>query len=240
MLVAYLILAFFITGFGAIFLGFADYSLIIIFGIINMCIAYFYFKIESLRSIFIGFLISSAGLVFSYLLWMPISNFNFADDIIILGIISNAIFQTLSWLLVEKLIVKRNYIKTTALFTSMLLMTVISFNMHDFWKFEKYYNWNKRKVIIIQTTDSKTGQLLIGDSIELSTKRQRLYGLMGDIPIKKTITDANGLSEFEIYLGTDYRGTIWRTKEYLDLFAIIPSEIREKDTIRIKTTANNE
>jgi hypothetical protein len=234
LLIAYLVLAFFITGFGAMFMGIADYALIITFGIINMCIAHFYFKIESLRSIFIGFLISSFGLIASYLLWMPISNLNIADDLIIIGFISNAIFQTLSWLLVEKYIIKRNTIKTLTLFGTMIFTLFISFNLYDFWQFEKYYNWNEKKKIIIKLTDSKTGDIIVGDSIKLSTERQPLYGLMMVSSLKETITDKNGLSEFEVYFGNQYRGRIWRYGEYFDFFEINSNKIFENDTIEIK------
>lgn len=236
-------------------MGFADYALIIFFGAINTLIAYFYFKIGFsksiyngfsksvfigfLRSVFIGFLISSAGLVFSYLLWIPISNFNFSVDLIILGIISNVIFQTLSWLLVEEFIVKRNYIKTIPLFVSMTFVTFISFNLNDYWKFEKYYNWNKRKNIIIEVTNSETGKFIVGDSIELSAERERLYGLRSYPPIKKTITDENGISQFEIYLNNEHQGRIWRKGKYYDYFEINPKKIIEVDTLKVKTTANN-
>ena len=215
-------------------MGIADYPMIIIFGVINMCIAHFYFKIESLKSIFIGFLIASLGLIASYLIWIPISNLNLADDLIIIGFISNATFQTLSWLLVEKFIVKRDIIKTLTLFGTMIFSLFISFNLYDIWKFEKYYNWNEKKKIIVKLTDSKTGEIRVGDSIKLSTERQPLYGIMMVSTLKETITDKNGLSEFEVYFGNKYRGRIWRNGEYLDFFEINSKKIIENDTIEIK------
>ena len=219
-------------------MGIADYALVITFGVINMCIANFYFKIEPLRSIFIGFLISSIGLILSYFLWIPLSNLNFADDIIILGFVSNAIFQILSWLFVEKYIVKKKKIKTIALFLSMVIALLVSFNIYDFWKFEKYYNWNDKKQISIRATDS-TGELIIGDSIQLTTERQPLYGLMAGSTIKNTTTDDNGISEFEVYLGNRHRGRIWKNGKLGYYFEISKDDLIENDTIEIKTTANN-
>jgi hypothetical protein len=237
MLTTYLVLAFFITGLGAMFMGIADYALVITFGVINMCVANFYFKIEPLRSIFIGFLISAVGLILSYMLWMPISNLNIADDIIILGFISNAVFQALTWMFVEKYIVRKNRIKTFALFLSMVIVILVSFNLYDFWKFEKYYNWNEKKQISIKATDS-TGELIVGDSIRLTTERQPLYGLIAGSLIKKTITDKNGISEFELYLGNKHRGRIWKNGKLGYYFEISKDELFENDTIEIKTTAN--
>ena len=237
-LIGYVVLAFLTTGIGAMIMGIADYALIAVFGLINMCIAHFYFKIESLRSIFIGFLISSSGLVFSYLIWIPISNFNLAGDIIILGILSNAIFQTLSWVIVERRIVKRNGIKTIALFLSVLFVTIIACNLYDFWKFEEYYNWNETKKIVIKIADSKTGNAVVGDSIRLTADRQPLFGLMARSKIGETVTDKNGLSEFKVYIGNEYQGRIWRNNEHFDFFEVRSNEIAKKDTIEIKTTAN--
>src|SRR5690606_29936268 len=101
------------------------------------------------------------------------------------------------------------------------------------------YNWNKRKKIVIELTNSKTGELIVGDSIQISVERRRLYGLNGYPPIKKTTTDENGLSQFEIYLNNEYRGRIWRKGEYFDYFEINPKKIIEIDTLKVKTTANN-
>ena len=235
----YIVLAFFITGIGAMFMGIADYALIAVFGVINMCIAHFYFKIESLRSIFIGFLIASASLIFSYLIWIPISNFNFADNVIIIGFLSNAVFQTFSWLYVEKLILKLNKIKTISLFLTVSLFTLIACNLYDFWKFEKYYNWNETKRIAIKIIDSKTGKAVVGDSIKLTADRQPLYGIMAGSKIGETITDKNGLSEFKVFLGNEHQGRIWRKNEYFDYFVVSSVELAQKDTIEIKTTANN-
>lgn len=238
MLIAYLVLAFFITGLGAMFMGIADYALVITFGVINICIANLYFKIKPLRSILVGFLISAIGLILSYILWIPISNLNVADDIIILGLISNAIFQTLSWWLVDKYFVRKDRIKTVALFLSTAITIIISFNLHDFWKFERYYNWNEKKEITLKVIDAKTGKLIVGDSIGLSAERQPLYGLMTGSIIKNTTTDENGISGFEVYLGKKHIGRIWRNGKYFDYFEINSNDLIENDTIEIKTTAN--
>jgi hypothetical protein len=237
-LIGYVVMAFLTTGIGAMIMGTADYVLIVVFGLINMCIAHFYFKIESLRSIFIGFLISSSSLVFSYLIWIPISNFNLSDNIIILGILNNAIFQTFSWVIVERQIGKRNKIKTKTLFLSVLSVTIIACNLYDFWKFEEYYNWNETKKIAIKITDSKTGKAVIGDSIRLTADRQSLFGLMATSKIGETVTDKNGLSEFKVYFGNEYQGRIWRNNGHFDFFEVSSNDITKKDTIEIKTTAN--
>ena len=118
----------------------------------------------------------------------------------------------------------------------------MSFNLHDFWKFENYYNWNEKKEIIIRVTDSITGMPFAGDSIELSIERQPLYGIMASSTIKKTITDKNGNSKFEVYIGHRHLGDIWRNKKYsdfFDYFEIAPEQIVKNDTIEIKTTATN-
>lgn len=238
MLIAYLVIAFFVTGLGAMFMGAADFALVIIFGVINTFIAKFYFKIDLLKSIFTGFLISSLGLVVSYLLWMPISNLTFSDDLIISGFISNGIFQTFSWLLVNKFIVKKSRIIAILIFLFMGLGIFASFSLYDYWKFEKYYNWNEKKRISIKVSDSITKGLIIGDSIQLTVERQPLYGLMTGSLIKKTITDENGISQFEVYLGNRHLGRIWRNDNLGDYFEISKDDLIENDTIEIKTTAN--
>lgn len=236
LLLFYILCVYLITGFGAIFLGITDKVLVLVLGILNSVIASVFFDIKPVHNLAFGFLISSIGLVLSYLLWMPISNFNFSGNLIIAPIIINVLFQTFSWKILENLLSKKRRIDPLVLSIMTVVLLVLAFNFWDYWKFEKLYNWNKKKKITIKIVDSKNGTPVAGDSIRMTVRRQPLYGIMVDSEVRKSVIDKNGTSEFELYLGSEHNIMVWRNNGIRNYFELTSKEIDENDTIEIKTT----
>lgn len=151
----------------------------------------------------------------------------------------NAATQTIGWKLVERFFFNKTKINLIPISVFTILSVVFSFNLYEYWKFEKYYNWNEKKRIVLKIIDSKTGESIKGDSIRLSAKRPLLYGLPGGSTMGKTITDKNGISEFMVYPKDNLEGRIWENNEFpYDFFEITHQELNKSDTIKIKTTAN--
>ena len=239
LLTFYLVCIFLLTGIGAMILGFADYPIIINFGIINILIADIYFKIKSLEGLILGFLISGVGLISSYLFWFLISNFQFSLDLIILPMVVNAITQTVCWKIVEAKWIKINNYRVLgiAVFTSIVLF--LSFNISDYWIYEKYYNGKNKTSFKIKIVDTNNEESIVGDTIELRTKKQPLYGIMRFPLLSKQTTDLNGIAIFEVYKGNTYRGSIRKKDGSSDFFIVESEDIKENKTLEIKTTANN-
>ena len=136
--VLYLILLVPITYFGALFFGLADFAIVVIFGLLNTYISNTYFKTENWKSLSIGFLISSVGLTMSYILFVPFMNSSF----FIAPLLLNAATQTIGWKLVERFFFNKTKINLIPISVFTILSVVFSFNLYEYWKFEKYYNWN--------------------------------------------------------------------------------------------------
>ncbi len=221
-----------VTGFGALFLGFADYVLIIFFGIVNSFISGIFFKTPFFKSLIIGFLVSSSGLIFSYLLWIPFSNHNFSDYIFMLAICINAIVQATAWIFVKSSLIHTTRLKTVLLFSTTLLMVLISFHMWEYWRYEKYYNNHNKVSLQVKFIDSETGQALIGDSVTWSTQKQPLYGIM-HTNSGSYIPDEKGTVTFKIFKGNNYWGDIYIQNRRTNIFDIEPKHIIENETIEI-------
>ncbi len=175
------------------------------------------------------------GLIMSYILFVPFINSSF----FIAPLLLNAATQTISWKLVERYFFNKTKIHLIPISVGTMILVFFSFNLYEYWKFEKYYNWNEKKRIVLKLVDSKTGDSIKGDTIQLSAQRPLLYGLPGGSTMGKTITDKNGFSEFMVYPKDNLEGRIWKNNEFpYEFFEIGPQELIKSDTIEIKTTAN--
>ena len=238
LLVFYVVFVFIITSFSAMAFGLADFSLIISFGLINALISIIFFNPYFWKSLLFGFLISGVGLISSYLLWFLLSNVEFSTDLIILPILLNAITQTVLWKVLNPILVKTNRKLILPLSIVTIVILLISFNIRDYWKFEKYYNKYNNVSIKIKLIDSVNGQPVVGNTVELRTQRQPLYGIMIFPLLSKKRTNEKGIATFKPYQGNFYDGTIYKSNNKSEYFEIKSKQLIENDTIEIKTTAN--
>lgn len=240
LLIIYTISIFPLTYIFVLFFGIADYHIIVSFGLINAFFSPTIVKSNFFKSLLIGFFISCGGMICSYLFWFLISNFEFSSYLMISPVFINALSQVLLWKLVISILNKYNKNKNWIFFSiTTALITIVSFNLLDYWKYEEYYKPNKKVAVQIKLTDSIANKAIAGNPIELRTWRQPLYGIMTLQKEERKTTDLNGLTTFELYKGNKYNGYIEMKNGKAEYFIIQSDNIKENETIEIKTTANN-
>jgi hypothetical protein len=220
-LISYIIVGVLFSVVAILFLGYIDWAILILTGFIHTIVLVKILKLSFLRSLTLGFLVSSVSLICTYLFYQITSSGQIALFLLfVLPILFFLFIHHRNW--------KFSSTKKLSILSCMTLLTLfIALNLKNFYLNE----FRNIKPKTLQISDSNH-QPLQGDSVKISILRNPLLNLQELHPIEKSVLDRDGKIRISLSESTKYYVDVYNKENYrIERFYMDASILKNQDLI---------
>lgn len=222
-LVLYTLIGSLFAPFTILFLGYIDWVILLSTGLINTLLLFKIYKLSFIKSLIIGFLISSVSLTLTYLLFFFTAFESFTIILflyLISSILSLLLINNKNWMFSSP-------IKLFFLACASILCFFLAINLKNYYPNES----RNIKTFSFLLVDSYN-KPIIGDSIEISILRQPMLNLQEIHTKEKLISDNEGKFKASLSQSTIYDIRVFNSENWMiGSYEINYSDLKTNDDI---------